>query len=96
MAHDLTAPASQTFAGEHGAVEQSADTAITPAASTSITPVASLAEVLNSTLKAIERREALRPDDPALAELRHSVLRLLTELEVLKSEARASNQQQPA
>lgn len=87
MTHDLTAPESQTIAGDQGAVEQIVGT---------ITPVVSLAEVLSSTLKDIERREALRPDDPALTELRHSVLRLLTELEVLKSESRASNQEEPA
>jgi hypothetical protein len=91
MAPDLTAPASQTIAGEQSTFEQNIGTA-----DTAITPVASLAEVLNSTLRDIEFREALRPDDPALAGLRHSVLRILAELEVLKSEARATSQEEPA
>jgi hypothetical protein len=86
----LTAPASPTIAGEQCAVEQDLSADI-PA----ITPVASLAEVLASTLKAIECGEALRPDDPALAELKHSVLRILAELEVLKAKARAPTQDQP-
>jgi hypothetical protein len=80
MAQNLTAPASPTTAGEYSAVEQDVSAAITP-----ITPVASLAEVLRTTLTAIECGEALRPDDPALTELKHSVLRLLAELEVLKA-----------
>jgi hypothetical protein len=88
MRQDLTAPVSQTIAGEQNAAEQSTGTAISP--------VTSLAEVLNSTLRDIECREALRADDPALVGLRHSVLRIIAELEVLRSEAKATKQEEPA
>jgi hypothetical protein len=93
MAEDLTAPAGQVIAVEQSAAEQ--EDSATRTAVPPITPVASLAEVLGTTLKAIECGEALRPDDPALAELKHSVLRILAELEVLKAKARAPTQEEP-
>ena len=39
-------------------------------------------EVLRSTLERLEKRMQLRPDDPALRELKHQVLRVIVELEV--------------
>jgi hypothetical protein len=45
----------------------------------------SLAEVLRSTLKRLEQNEDLASDDPALAELKATILRAITELEVGKT-----------
>jgi hypothetical protein len=45
----------------------------------------SLVEILRSTLARVERSVDLSPDDPALAELRSLVLRLIAELEVAKA-----------
>ena len=45
----------------------------------------SLIEVLRSTLKRLEQHEDLASDDPALAELKGSILRTITELEVTKT-----------
>lgn len=39
-------------------------------------------EVLRSTLERLEKKVELRPDDPALRELRRQVLRIIVELEV--------------
>jgi hypothetical protein len=88
MALNLTAADNEKASVDDGAMEQTA--------SATITPVASLAEVLRSTLTAIECSEALRPDDPALAELKHSVLRLVAELEVLKAEPLTASEVEPA
>jgi esterase/lipase superfamily enzyme len=45
----------------------------------------SLAEVLRSTLKRLEQNEDLASDDPALNELKGTILRAITELEVGKT-----------
>jgi hypothetical protein len=45
----------------------------------------SLVEVLRSTLSRLEQHEDLASDDPALAELKGSILRTITELEVTKA-----------
>ena len=45
----------------------------------------SLVEVLRSTLKQLEQNEDLASDDPALAELRASILRTIAEIEVGKT-----------
>jgi hypothetical protein len=45
----------------------------------------SLIEVLRSTLNRLEQHEDLASDDPALAELKGSILRTITELEVTKA-----------
>jgi hypothetical protein len=44
-----------------------------------------LVKVLRSTLNRIERSEELAPDDPALTELKESVLSKIAELEVAKT-----------
>ncbi len=44
-----------------------------------------LVEVLRSTLKQLEKNEDLAADDPALAELKGSILRTIAELEVGKA-----------
>ncbi len=44
-----------------------------------------LVEVLRSTLKQLEHNEDLASDDPALAELKGSILRAITELEIGKT-----------
>jgi hypothetical protein len=44
----------------------------------------SLIEVLRSTLRQLEHNEDLASDDPALAELKGSILRAITELEIGK------------
>jgi hypothetical protein len=45
----------------------------------------SLVEVLRSTLKQLEQNEDLASDDPALAELKGSIVRAITELEIGKT-----------
>ncbi|HTW61544.1 MAG TPA: hypothetical protein VMD55_07010 [Terracidiphilus sp.] len=45
----------------------------------------SLVEVLRSTLKQLEQNEDLASDDPALAELKGSILRTIAELEIGKT-----------
>jgi hypothetical protein len=50
-----------------------------------IPPSPSLIEVLRSTLNRLEQHEDLASDDPALAELKGSILRTITELEVTKT-----------
>jgi hypothetical protein len=45
----------------------------------------SLIEVLRSTLQRLEQHEDLASDDPALAELKGSILRTIAELEVTKA-----------
>jgi hypothetical protein len=49
--------------------------------------VPSLIDVLRSTFKQLEQTIELRPDDPALRELKRSILTAIAELEVRKSEA---------
>ena len=50
-------------------------------------PVApNLAELLRSTLRRLEQMEDLRPNDPALKEIKSSILRSIAELEVSKEE----------
>ena len=46
-----------------------------------------LVELLRSTLQRLEQLEGLRPDDPALQEVRRSILRSLAELECSKEGA---------
>lgn len=45
----------------------------------------SLVEVLRSTLKRLEQNEDLASDDPALAELKGTIVRAITEMEVGKT-----------
>lgn len=45
----------------------------------------SLVEVLRSTLQKLEQNEDLASDDPALAELKGSIVRAITELEIGKT-----------
>lgn len=52
----------------------------------------SLAEVLRSTLKRLEQNEDLASDDPALNELKGTILRAITELEVGKTPRPAAQQ----
>jgi hypothetical protein len=52
----------------------------------------SLVEVLRSTLKRLEQNEDLAADDPALAELKGSILRTITELEVGKTPKSSAQQ----
>lgn len=52
----------------------------------------SLAEVLRSTLKRLEQNEDLASDDPALNELKGTILRAITELEVGKTPKPAAQQ----
>jgi hypothetical protein len=54
----------------------------------------SLIEVLRSTLTRLEQHEDLASDDPALAELKGSILRTITELEVTKTPLTSSKPQQ--
>lgn len=44
-----------------------------------------IVEILRSTLARVEQSTDLAPDDPARAELRHLVVRLIAELEVEKT-----------
>ena len=43
-----------------------------------------LVEVLRSTIVQVEQSADLRPDDPAIAELKSSIVRSVTELEIAK------------
>ena len=45
-----------------------------------------LIELLEETLKRLESVEALSPNDPALLELKRSIVRTIAELEILKQE----------
>jgi hypothetical protein len=45
-----------------------------------------LRDILRTTVARIEERAALGPDDPAVAEVKKNVLRVITELEVAKTE----------
>jgi hypothetical protein len=49
--------------------------------------VPSLIDVLRSTFEQLEQTIELRPDDPAVRELKRSVLAAIAELEVQKSDA---------
>jgi hypothetical protein len=44
-----------------------------------------LIEILRSTLARVEQTANLRPNDPAVIQLRHAVLSLITELEIEKT-----------
>ncbi len=48
-------------------------------------PSPKLIQVLRSTLNRLQKSEELAPDDPALAELKESVLSKIAELEVAKT-----------
>jgi hypothetical protein len=52
--------------------------------------VPSLAEVLRSTLQQLEHNEELAPNDPALAELRRSLVRTIVQIESRRSDDRKS------
>lgn len=52
----------------------------------------SLVEVLRSTLERLEQNEDLAADDPALAELKATILRAIAELEVGKTPKSSSQQ----
>jgi hypothetical protein len=51
---------------------------------------APLVRLLRSTLERLERTEGLQPDDPALAEIKSSILRAIAELEIRDSTPRAA------
>jgi hypothetical protein len=44
----------------------------------------SLVEVLRSTIAQVEQTADLRPDDPAIVELKSSIVRTVAELEIAK------------
>jgi hypothetical protein len=44
----------------------------------------SLVEVLRSTIVQVEQNADLRPDDPAIVELKSSIVRTVAELEIAK------------
>lgn len=46
-----------------------------------------LIDLLRSTLRRLEQTEDLRPDDPALLEIKSHILRAIAELEILRSAA---------
>lgn len=46
-----------------------------------------LIELLRNTLKQIERDQKLSPDEPAMRELKASILRVIAELELMKDSA---------
>ena len=46
-----------------------------------------LIDLLRSTLKQIEREQEVSPDEPAMRELKASILRAITELELWKDTA---------
>ena len=49
-----------------------------------------LIELLLSTLQKVERTECLRPDDPALRQLRRTILRVIADLETDKEQRPAA------
>jgi hypothetical protein len=49
-----------------------------------------LVQLLKETLKRLEQTEELQPNDPALVELKQSIVRTIAELEVAKSGKSAS------
>ncbi len=55
-----------------------------------VTPIRrELLELLRSTLQHLEETEDLRPDDPALLEIKSSILRAIAELEIMRSPSAA-------
>jgi len=49
-------------------------------------PGLSMVEMLSTTLKRLEESEELKPGDPALIELKNSILRAIGELELKRAE----------
>jgi hypothetical protein len=49
-----------------------------------------LIEILEKTPADLERNSELDPDDLAIRRLRHSIVSIITELELIKSERRAA------
>jgi len=56
-----------------------------------MTPVPSLSEVLRTTLRRLEHDEELAPNDPALIELRRTLLRAIVEIESRRGNNRGSS-----
>lgn len=55
-----------------------------------VTPIRrELVEILRSTLRHLEETEDLQPDDPALLEIKSSILRAIAELEIMRSPSAA-------
>ncbi len=55
-----------------------------------------LIAALQSTLKQLEQTQEMGPEDPALVELKRSIVRVMAELEVKKASAAEINPDAPA
>lgn len=56
-----------------------------------VTPIRpTLVDVLRSTLRHLEETEELRPDDPALLEIKSSIVRAIADLEISRQQPYAA------
>lgn len=56
-----------------------------------VTPIRStLVDVLRSTLRHLEETEELRPDDPALLEIKNTIVRAIADLEISRMRTRSA------